>query len=122
MTKITPNTGAFDGSSIKTNLSVIKVPVGYTSLANNSLGGTTTSNNILSIVLPWTITSIGANALRHNVNLRELVCYSKIPPTIGTNALNNLSTNTKIRVPLDVVEDYKSASGWNAHASKIWSI
>lgn len=102
---------------------MIRVPEGVTTLGDSALGGTTSTNNIVSVVLPPTLTSLGADSLRNNSNLVTLVVHATTPPTVNSNALNGLNnSHFKIRVPKNSVSAYQSASGWSAHASKIFSI
>jgi hypothetical protein len=41
---------------------------------------------------------------------------------LGDNALFGLHTDPAIRVPAESVNAYKSASGWNAHATRITAL
>lgn len=101
----------FNAPSFKSNIKMIRVPEGVTTLANNALGGTTSTNNIIAIVLPSTLQSIGNNGLRNNTELVSIACYATTPPTIGTNALGGISKIKQIFVPYESIGLYSSASG-----------
>lgn len=112
----------FSAPSFKSDIRVIRVPEGVTTLDSNALGGTSSTSNLRSVVLPSTITNIGANALRHNSEIWEIIIHATTPPTLGTNALSNLPAEAMIRVPDASKAAYRAASGWSTYADKIWSI
>ena len=88
------------------------IPEGVTAIKPYAFYGCTT---ITSITLPSTITSIGDGAfyiLQSNV-----IINSEVPPTLGSNAIHITS---KIQVPAESVEVYKTA--WTSYADKIEAI
>ena len=77
-------------------------------------------NYLKSVVLPSTITSIGNYQLGSHKLLEYVVCKAITPPSLGTSAISG--NNCPIYVPDASVEAYKTATNWNAHASRIQSI
>lgn len=77
--------------------------------------------DLVSATLPKGTTSIGESAFEHCSSLDHITIKATTPPTLGLNALND-TNNCEIRVPLQSVPTYKSASGWSTYASRITSI
>ena len=80
------------------------------------------------IVIGSGITSIGDYAFGtsekfSNVD-NEITCKALTPPTLGTNAFYDGTTNyiSAIYVPAESVDAYKSATNWSTYASKIQAI
>lgn len=71
-------------------------------------------------VIPSTVTYIGAGVFRVLTSITTATCLPTTPPTLAnTNAFNSV---TKIYVPAESVEAYKTASVWSGIASKIYPI
>lgn len=89
---------------------------------NNCISiGTTAAYNISTLVyvdLPSTITSIDKNAFASTPS-KVVVCRALTPPTVGSSGMGFIS---KIYVPNDSLDTYKSASYWSSYASKIEAI
>ena len=68
------------------------------------------------------ITSIGTDTFRDCTSLASIICRAYNPPTLATNAFGNIPVTTKFYVPNERVDVYKAADGWNAFASRIFSI
>lgn len=68
------------------------------------------------------ITSIGNYAFSNCSGLYSITLHSTTPPTLGTNALTNTSSNLKIYVPSQSVNTYKTASRWSTYANNIYAI
>ena len=80
------------------------------------------------IVIGSGITSIGDYAFGtsekfSNVD-NEITCKALTPPTLGTNAFYDGTTNyiSAIYVPAESVDAYKSATNWSTYASRIQAI
>lgn len=91
----------------------------------SSLGNITTINEATfreskvtkTIVLPSTLTTIGANAFTY-ATIGSMVIEATTPPTLEANVFMNANA-FPLYVPDESVEAYKAASGWSAYASRI---
>jgi len=70
------------------------------------------------IDLPSTVTSVGQYSGSGNVT--TFICRAITPPTL-TRAIT-INGNGKIYVPDQSIANYKAASNWNTHSSKIVGI
>lgn len=70
-----------------------------------------------SIVFPEKLASLGSNCFCLSQNLETIEFTSPTPPS--TPGLDDCSTVTKIYVPAESLEVYKTADGWIRYASKI---
>ena len=72
------------------------------------------------------ITSIGTDTFRNCTSLASIICRAYNPPTLAASAFRGIPSAspliTKFYVPNDRVAAYKGATGWNAFASRIFSI
>ena len=72
------------------------------------------------------LTSIGTDTFRGCTSLASIICRAYNPPTLAANAFRGIPSAspliTKFYVPNDRVAAYKAATGWNAFASRIFSI
>lgn len=82
---------------------------------SNTFNGST---GIRKVIIPPTVTSIGANCFLSASNLECLVFLPTVPPELYANAINN-SNNCPIYVPDASVEAYKTATNWNQYADRI---
>ncbi len=71
---------------------------------------------------PSTITSVSSYAFDDCYNLKHVIFRSDIPPTIGTTIFPDLTSNIKIYVPDNVVDVYKTATGWISYANYIYPL
>ena len=80
------------------------------------------------IVIGSGITSIGDYAFGTSEKFlnvdNEITCKALTPPTLGTNAFYDGTTNyiSAIYVPAESVDAYKSATNWSTYASRIQAI
>ena len=79
-------------------------------------------DDVTSITIPASVTSIGNDAFAGCINLETVVVERETPATLSTNVFDSCHSNLKIYVPADSVNAYKSASGWSTYASRIFSI
>lgn len=67
--------------------------------------------------VPATVTSIGNYAFSGNTSMKEYHVLPTTPPTMGSNAFQNIPANCKIYVPAESLEAYQTASNWSTYAS-----
>lgn len=77
-------------------------------------------SNLVSIVLPATVTSIGGQLIQ-NTGVMTIVCYATTPPSVGSNAFRTGSTTKRVTVYVPYSADhsilaaYQSAPGWSGN-------
>lgn len=71
--------------------------------------------NLIFVSIPETVTWIKNGAFQSS-GLKYLYCYAETPPTLGSS----LPSDTKIYVPADKVDTYKSKSGWSKYSDNIF--
>lgn len=74
---------------------------------------------LTKITLGKRVTSISYGALRECSNLAEIYCKAMTPPSLYSYVFDGLPTNAMFYVPMESVEDYKSANGWSDYAANI---
>ena len=75
-------------------------------------------NDIETITIPESVTYIGYYAFGSCYYLKSVYCKGTTPATNG-GAFDNNASGRKIYVPMESVEAYKSAYGWNYYADDI---
>ena len=80
----------------------INLPSTLTTIGNNGLDG---CNSLPRIEIPASVTSIG-NAAFKNSGFGEIKFLGSTPPTVGSNAFQNLPTGCKILVPAGSLSAY----------------
>ena len=73
-------------------------------------------SSLASIIIPVGVTSIGASAFEGCTSLISVTAYPQTPPTLGEDAFKEINGNVAFTVRN---EDYETASGWIAWASKM---
>ena len=77
-------------------------------------------DGIETITIPESVTYIGYYAFDYCSCLKSVYCKGATPATIGdSGAFNSNASGRKIYVPMESVEAYKSATGWNSYADDI---
>lgn len=77
-----------------------------------------TSKTLKKVVLPSTLTELGA-AFRRCRNLEILIIHAVAPPTLTNVNTFNDTTKVQIYVPDAAVSNYQAATNWSAFASRI---
>ncbi|MBQ6729766.1 MAG: leucine-rich repeat protein [Bacteroidales bacterium] len=103
---------AFSGCSGITGS--VTIPNTIISLNTSTFSG---CSSLTSMVLPDSLSSIGDYVFNNCRSLSSIVILNDEPPTVGFNALNNVSSNITVYVPCESVEAYQSANGWNAFSN-----
>ena len=91
-----------------TGLTSITLPNSVTSIGHSAFNGCT---GLTSITLPNSITSIDSSAFSAS-GLRIISISNPVPPSVGNDAFNTEDEIT-VSVPINLVETYKAAQGWN---------
>lgn len=102
----------FRGSQI-TSLTIGNNP---TKIGNNMFRG---CNKLTSLVIPSNISSIGDSAFNGCSGLTSITVNSTTPPTLGGTNVFEDTNNCPIYVPDASVSEYKTASKWSEHTSRI---
>ncbi len=78
---------------------------------------------LVKITVPNTISSIGNNCFQNCYGLKEFHIEATTPPSLGATAFSGYPSDFRIYVPRSenqtVLNEYKSATNWNAFASII---
>lgn len=113
--------GQFQGTSLTkvADLGVItSIPAGY----NQRFGVFRSCANLEEVILPSTITDIGAYSFYACSSLKAVTCPATTVPTLGSDAFTSTSIASGtgyIYVPDDSVDAYKAATNWATYASQI---
>lgn len=109
--------GAFyDGDSDFNQLETISIPNSVTSIGEYSFFG---NQNITEITLPSTTASIGAGAFLNCTNLTSITILATVPPTLGATGISTGNNNTKVYVPAQSVLAYQTADVWQYYSQMI---
>lgn len=79
-------------------------------------------SSLTSITLPESVTSLGNSCFVDCLSLTLVTALPATPPTLGSNAFNNVSSSFNIKVRSPYVNDYKTATNWETYADKISAI
>ena len=101
------------------SLTSVTIPDKVTSIG---AGAFRTCSKLIAIKLPENVTSIGMRAFAYCSELTDITVLRETPPTLGTNAFDDIASNAVIYVPSGSVYDYKFATNWSRYANKIHAI
>lgn len=77
---------------------------------------------LTNIELPASLTAINSVAFSNCRKLIDVYCTALTPPTIKTGSsgtFTNISSAARFYVPLESVDAYKAATGWEKYANQI---
>ena len=76
---------------------------------------------LASVVIPNSVTSIGSNAFGYCKSLAfiDFGSHTSVPTLSNSNAFNYIASDCKIVVPDALYDEWKAATNWSSHASKI---
>jgi len=96
------------------SLTSINIPDGVTSIEKEAFSF---CRKLTSITIPDSVTYIGKSAFEYCYGLSKIYCKPTIPPTLGSNAFDNIKTISdplaKIYVPMTSVNAYKNSVWYN---------
>lgn len=75
--------------------------------------------SLTSLILPATLTEIGAHAFSECAQLDTVFCYALTPPTLNGGFGVGLSPTAVLYVPYDALAAYKSEEGYSLYFSQI---
>ena len=102
--------------STNQNLIQINLPEGISSIGRSAFYN---SSNLETIFIPKTITLIEKYAFWGCFNLKSIYCQAINPPKLGSWTFIHIPKNSKIYVPMESVDAYRQAYGWEKYADKI---
>ena len=117
--KVKEGTRVIQGYSFQdcTSLESVEIPNGIETIGNSAFNGCT---SLTSVVLPKTISFISFYAFDECSSLSSITILATTPPQIGFNHV--FGGSGPIYVPQESVDAYKTATNWDAYASRIQSI
>lgn len=77
--------------------------------------------HLVNVTIPNSVTTLGNDVFKGDVNLTSVTVLATTPPSIGTRCFDN-TNNCPIYVPSGSVSDYQAAPGWSTYASRIQAI
>ena len=98
------------------NLIQINLPEGISSIGRSAFYN---CSNLETIFIPKTITLIEKYAFWGCFNLKSIYCQAINPPKLGSWTFIHIPKNSKIYVPMESVDAYRQAYGWEKYADKI---
>jgi hypothetical protein len=102
--------------------------IGCTKLTSVTIGNSVTTigmsafqgcTSLSSVTIGNSVTSIGNWAFQGCTELTHIICMPQTPPTLGNSVLPN---TTKVFVPRQSPEAYKTATNWSSIADRIFPI
>ena len=100
-------------------LTSINIPEGVMVVGYNCFIG---CGSLTSITIPESVISLGGNCFRYCNHLTLATVLPATPPTLGSNAFNNVHSSFNIKVRSPYVDAYKAATNWRSYSSKISAI
>ena len=100
------------------SIASIIIPNSVTSIGNYVFSG---CYSLSSITIPDSVTSIGTYVFSgcYGVAFYDFSNHTSVPTLANTNAFTNISSDCQIRVPVSLVDEWKSATNWSTYANYI---
>lgn len=94
-----------------TNCSVADISrtTGYSNVPDYAFEG---ASALKTLILPYSVESIGSYAFSGCSNLTTLYCYATTPPSVSSTTFDGVPSSMKVLVPALSLELYQSASYW----------
>jgi hypothetical protein len=76
---------------------------------------------LANITIPSSVTSIEANAFKdcEGMAFYDFSQHTSVPTLSSTSAFNDMPSDCEIRVPVALVDEWKTTTNWSTHADKI---
>lgn len=100
----------------KSGLESIELPHGITTIGSSAFYG---CKNLLTAVIPASVTKLGGSTFCYCENFKTLYCNAAVPPSGAGNLFAGVTSDYTIYVPLDSVNEYKTATYWKDYADRI---
>ena len=93
------------------NMTRISIPGTVT-----DIGGSAFMNcsSLKSIVLPKSVSVIGSDAFLGCSAMTSVTCLALVPPALDYGALGSVNEQAILQVPIDALDAYRAATGWNS--------
>jgi hypothetical protein len=101
------------------SLASITIPSGVTSIGDYTFNS---CYSLASITIPSGVTSIGNRAFYNSYSCKEYIFTRLTPPTLGIGVFTNITSASRIFVPDESLDDYKTATNWVSWADYIYPI
>ncbi len=77
--------------------------------------------NFINITIPNSVSSIGGNAFVSCSQLKRVDCSTStsIPRLSNTGVFSGTSANLQIKVPANLIDEWKAATNWSTYANRI---
>ena len=93
-----------------TNLTSVTIPDSVTTIGDYAFRN---CSSLTSVTIGDSVTTIGGGAFSNCTNLTSVYCKATTPPALSDSIVfYNNASDRKIYVPMESVEEYKSAEGW----------
>ena len=101
---------AFNGNTAITSFDEMQHFIGVASINDDAFAGCT---GLASVTIPATMAGIGNNAFAGCTGLTSLTVKATTPPTVGSNAFENVDKTIPVYIPDGTIGQYKTATGWS---------
>ena len=98
------------------SITSVTIPDSVTTIGNSAFEG---CSSLTSVTIGDSVTTIGDRAFNNCSNLTSVYCKAITPPVGRDNMFANNASNRKIYVPMESVENYKTATYWSDYADVI---
>jgi hypothetical protein len=100
------------------SLTSITTPNKVTSIGERAFRG---CSSLTSVTIGNSVTSIGEYAFYNCSSLTSITCEATTPPTLKWSVFDN-TNDCPIYVPVDSIDEYKTAKYWSEYTSRIQAI
>lgn len=100
------------------SLSNISIPEGVTIINTNSFNN---CYRLSAVSFPGSVTTIGSSSFSScsGVAYFDFTKHTSVPALSATSAFSNIAADAQIRVPMELVDEWKAATNWATYASQI---